>query len=77
MVMDSTSLNVCCEAFVLIVLCILHSLHSVNSDEFASMALHVDEDLPRKTAQLVISTAALFDYRINCSLLHLSEDLRW
>jgi hypothetical protein len=75
--MDSTSLNVCCGAFVLIVLCILYSLHSVDSDEFASMALQVDEDLPRKTAQLVISTAALFDYRINCSLLHLSEDLRW
>jgi hypothetical protein len=46
-------------------------------DDFALIEMQVDQNLVRKTTQLLISTAALFDYRLSCSLLHLSDELRW
>jgi hypothetical protein len=75
--MDQELLNMSCGALVLIVLSILESLCMYESDDFTLMEVQVDENLTRKTAQVVISTAALFDYRLSSSLLHLSDELRW
>jgi hypothetical protein len=68
MTMDSAVLNVNCGALVLIVLSILQSLSAYDSYDFALMEVQVDENFTRKTAQLVISTATLFDYRLKIEL---------
>jgi fumarate reductase subunit D len=61
--MEAALLNVNCGALVLIVLCILELLHAYDADDYALMELQVDENVTRKTAQVLVSTAALFDYR--------------
>jgi hypothetical protein len=73
--MDAATLNVTSGALVLIVLCLFRSLHAYDSDDFALMEMQVDINIAFKTAQLVISTTTLFDYRLSSSLLHLSKEL--
>jgi hypothetical protein len=75
--MDVASFNVFVGSLVLIVQCIFNSLPRYEFDDHTFIDLQVDENIARRVAQIVVSTAALFDYRLSCSFLHLSEELKW
>lgn len=75
--MDVASFNVFVGSLVLIVQYIFNSVRGYESDAHSFIDLQVDENIARRAAQIVVSTAALFEYRLNCNFVHLSEELKW
>jgi hypothetical protein len=65
--MDICAFNISVGVLVLIVQCILNSLPGYELDDHIFIDLQMHKSAARRTTQLVVSTAAMFDYRLSCS----------
>jgi hypothetical protein len=51
--------------------------HTNVADNYMLLKLITNDDVVQKTTQVIISIAALFDYRLSFSCLHVSDALWW
>jgi hypothetical protein len=74
--MDVCAFNISVGVLVLIVQCILNSLPGYESDDHTFIDLQMQKSVAHRTIQLVVSTAALFDYHLRSSFMHLIDKLQ-
>ena len=75
--MELGPVSVAVGTVVLLVQSLMIVVPNYGADDCAMMEMVDSDSVVRKTAQLIVSTAALYDYRLSLSFLHVSDELRW
>lgn len=75
--MDVAALTLCAGTVVLFVQTIFQNLSDFATDDFVVLEMQKEDTTLWKNADMLVSTAALYDMRLNCTLIHYSDDLQW